>query len=698
MAITSKSEDKYAYLFTSDVSERYLNDLEKVYNTIRDYYSYPDANIWLVFASAALPDLTAFPGLDGAAVKKTVSSVSAMLDTFEDSTEGLFHKVLNEPGSGAGKKSVLIYFTGAGHDGSITVAAGEDIDSAWLETRLGFTLLDPGPPPIPISMNEKCQINVLMQQPHGESFQNCVSAIADNTFTYACAQGEASPGGTSTGSYFTTGWVSALRFEQLGAVAANYPGKYADEIDLAEGSLHIAMDQACKYAVDYCQENGLASGSTPNSNKLGDDPYLGLPMLHILDGDEDTPPQSWWESPDIWLSCPGYYSAEGNDYYVYDEVNTIHIRVNAGGCHPVRLIYIGSKVFRSGGGGTGEVHTGTHTPAAVLKPGENSTYTYTYFYHSGFAHSCIKSRAALELIADADIDDLDSGGLAVNEWDPHSRDNEAQRNTDPSGLKSSSGGAGADPGEGKADEEAPEGDAEPDTDNPETDTDTKSTKNLRAYKEHVYIIRNTFRGKRDFRYLIDPALLKDTKRFLARWFALDPRNPERMKELRPVAEPVPHIPLLLGSGRELHILNYIGLNKGIKPDKPLRFKFDIQVGTKCVMKFLGLRLRGLKRMPFMSWSGVTMIVSDGSFTLKGIVRSGDRKLLDKIFVIAETIDGRQSAAATVDEKGTFIFSEINPDIYRVWARCGKLTSKKIIVHGQPLDKKSKKRPVIVDLG
>lgn len=697
MAITSKAEDKYAYLFTSDVSERYLNDLEKVYNTVRDYYNYPDANIWLVFASAAVPDLTAFPGLDGAAVKKAVNTVSAMQDTFEDSAEGLFFKVLNDPGSGLGKKSVLIYFTGAGNNGSISISAGEEIDSAWIQTRLGFSILDPGPPPIPVSMNEKCQINVIMQQPYGESFQNCLAVISDNTFTYACAQTDSVTGGTNTGSYFTTGWVSALRFGQLGAGAPNYPGKYADEIDLAAGNLHIALDQACKFAKDYCQENGLAIVSTPDSNKLGNDPYLGLPSINILDGDEHTPPRSWWESPDIWLTCPGYYSAYDNDYYVYDEDNTIHIRVHAGGCHPVRLVYIGSKVFRSGGGGPGEVHTGIHTPASVLKPGENSTYTYTYHYNAGFAHSCIKSRVALELIPESDIDDLDSGGTALNEWDPHNRSYEAQRNTDPSGLKSSGGGAGADPGEGKADEEAPEEDAEPETDDPETDTDTKSTKNLRAYKEHVYILRNNMKGMRDFRYLVDPVLIKDTKRFKARWFVVDPKYPEKMKELSPIVKPVPHIPILLRPGRELHIVNYIGLNKGIKVEKPLRVKFDIQVGTKDIMKFLGLRLRSLRRMVFRSWAGVTMIIQDGSFTLKGTVRKGKEKLPERIYVIAETIDGRQSAAAPVDEKGNFIFSRINPDIYRVWAKYGDMTSRKIIVHGQPIDKDAKKRPVIISL-
>ena len=365
MTITNKPDEKYAYLFATDVSMRYLRDLENVYNTLIQYYSYPDTNIWIVFRDIpAAADLALLPGLTAATKKFVLPAAfteAEILETFEDGVtgKGLLYKILADPPCvGIDEKKVLLmYVTGTGNNGNLlTTSDAVPIDNDWLEQR--FMWFDPASMPIR-SIDDVCQVHAVMQQPFGESLKNSVLGLSSYSFTFACANGQASSdGSTAVGSYFTVGWTKALQFEKLPATAPNSPNLYADEIGVvlpAVTNLLINMRQAQLFAVDYCLVNYAPGGtnSSPNCDTSSTDPYLGKPVVRIKDGSERVPPRSWVESPDIWITCLTYYpeaTSYDNDYYVYDEDNTIHLRAHVEGTHPVRQIFIGSKIFRSGGG------------------------------------------------------------------------------------------------------------------------------------------------------------------------------------------------------------------------------------------------------------------------------------------------------------------------------------------------------------
>ena len=211
------------------------------------------------------------------------------------------------------------------------------------------------------------------------------------------------------------------------------------------------------------------------------------------------------------------------------------------------------------------------------------------------------------------------------------------------------------------------------------------------------MIKNTFRFARDFRYVIDPELIKRKKEFKFRWMRVDPKYPEKLMELKVVMEPYPHIHFELKRGEEVHIVNYIGLEKGVRIEKPFNINFNIEMGAMKVRRLFSIRLNGLTRMRYRPFSGVVMRIMEGSFTLKGTLKSRDKKLLNEAVIIVKTIDGRQSAATRVNEKGDWIFKDINPDIYQVWAKAGKLESKRVIVHGQPVKKALPDKPVVLEL-
>lgn len=715
---TTNPQHKFAVLLSGSTDPQYVEDMLKVYDTLVNYYGYPAANIKVFFGSHDPAWSGWAPGghqvvADAPSFQHSYHDFVSRVTTDHDPQD----QAVNDGGLNDWNTMVL-FITGKIDDSGakpvLILRQADPADTGDADVLLPM-LFSGAPPPMPDLTKIitglynfppqagdppvsdylfKTSIHLVIQTSKAFSFRDDLYNGINSqcmSLTFATDSTTVLPE-VPTGSAFIASWTDGLR------LVPGSGGLYADEIDTLAGepvdNLTVSTPKACKYVHG---DLSLFEKKIPTTVTNPDDLCFGKPVVWIKDGTDHTVPRAWYESPDIWITCLTYYpddgTSEDNDFYVYEEDNVIHIRAHLKGCHPVRKIYIGSKVFRSGGGGLGEVHTGTLVPASVLLPGTGeSVYTNTYFYTSGFAHSCIKGRVSMTPLTVTDIDDD-----PANEWNPLSRSTEAQRNTDPSGLKSSSGGAGADAGEGKIDEEEAEAAAEPETFAPETDTDTKSTKNLRGFKEHIYIIRNPFRYTRDFRYVIDDVLIKKRKEFNYRWLAVDPKNPDRTTELKVVMEPYPHIPFELKPGGEIHILNYIALGKGVKIEKPVKINFDIEMGREKVRRFLSWRINIPTRIKFQRFSGVTMRVLDGSFTMKGVLKCRDKELLKRAVVIAKTIDGRQSAAASVNEKGEWAFRDINPDIYQVWAKSGKVTGKKQVVHGQPVRKAALPRHVVLEL-
>jgi hypothetical protein len=56
MTITYRSEDKYAFLFSGPTTDRFLKDLENVFQTLTEYYNYPPGNITVVLGSTPSVD------------------------------------------------------------------------------------------------------------------------------------------------------------------------------------------------------------------------------------------------------------------------------------------------------------------------------------------------------------------------------------------------------------------------------------------------------------------------------------------------------------------------------------------------------------------------------------------------------------------------------------------------------------------
>lgn len=459
MAITVKREDKFAFLFTGNISNSvYLKDMENVYYTLTKFYNYNPNNIWLVFGSnpTGLTDFsTNYPGLAASDnVKRylgTTDPVQDFLDTFEKDNIGLFNHILNsghpDPGE---KKSVLLYFTGEGSLGNLNINETSDqIDVLWLQSRLGYEL----GPPVFASLKDWCNINVVMQQAFGGGFHTIINALTIASFTSACSSSDASPDfGTIEGSHFTYGLCKALQFEQIWDKDDNTI--YADEL-FVEGNLLISLSNAgarfiapdppnsidgqTGFAVGYCRKNDLPITSNPPNTivKTSDetDYCLGKPDFLIRDGNHPGVGLSLDASPDIFITHPIWDGAGNPDLpdnqYIQDAddggvfENKIQVKVLNIGTHPVRKYSVGViRYDTSTAAGTGEKRVKeTDLSGEVLCPipipnddtEPEDTPTLLFSKISEFSdipfptqfHESIRAKAGLETITDADLDTWD---------------------------------------------------------------------------------------------------------------------------------------------------------------------------------------------------------------------------------------------------------------------------------------------------
>ena len=106
MAITHRSEDKYAFLFTGPTLDPFIQDLKNVFQTLVEYYNYPASHITVVLGSA----LAAMPSFPGATVINiaALAELQTALSTFAAAASGPI------PGMPGMSKTALLYFTGGG--------------------------------------------------------------------------------------------------------------------------------------------------------------------------------------------------------------------------------------------------------------------------------------------------------------------------------------------------------------------------------------------------------------------------------------------------------------------------------------------------------------------------------------------------------------------------------------------------------
>jgi len=426
------------------------------------------------------------------------------------------------------------------------------------------------------------------------------------------------------------------------------------------------------------------------------DQYLGLPSFWIRDGDEPIPPEIsdyWWESKDIFLTHPDNADPDAHDdLYHANTINRIHIIIRNNGTHPVREFYSGTIVFLTGGSGAGD--SVVHIVNVSLKPGEAYEHVYDYSFGGTEVHRCIKSRASLEAIT---VDQLDQNGVNDIAWLVNDRSNEAQRNLDPLPV-SDKGGTGAgntipEPGNGKADEAQPEKEAAPPVDDegntvqPEGTTESKTTSNLRNFREHAIVIRNIFRKKKKFIVTFPEDFKKSLKYCRLEWCEKSGKN-GKYRLLKPLDKNPPYLEFELKGGEAKEFIIYASLKPGKLQNFNLKIPFEILVETATVKDEIVRLVKGILKKAdipdYMPFSGFTIEFSraEGA-TLYGTVYDAKRKPLPGAFVYVYSGDRYQSAIMKTNKYGSFCVRDINPGNYILKAGIkGKAIGEAIIYIGE----------------
>ena len=705
---TGKREHKFAVLFSGSTDSQYMADMQKVFDTLTQYYNYDPANILVVFGTwdagwagwalspfTIVSDVVAFQHSYFDFVNRSTGGHDPTDQALDDSgTIDWNTMVLYITGkvdnSGASPK-ILLRQADPGNAGDsdvelpVVFSGAPVADLVRIITGMYNFRPQAGDPPV-CQYLTRTTVHLVLQTDRAYFFRDdLVNHINPFCMSFTFATDAASVNTeVATGSSFTGAWTDGMRMIPDGG------GLYADQVDTLTGeatdNLLISSRKLAKFV-----QGGLTlfdekySPGLPNPFDLN----LGKPAFWLKDGDEHTPPRAWYESPDIWITSePDYPAAtsEDNDFYVYGVINNVHIRYQVTGTHPVRLVQIGAKVFRSGGGGPGEPYVSdSMVPAAILKPGDSDEYIFDYDFPTGYTHRWIRAMCGLTAYVESDLDE-------GSDWDPPARSDEAQRNTDPSPLKKKSADTDTATGEANIDEQAPDEGAEPADGGGEEPTDTKTTDNLRGTKEHIFLIRNNFRWRRDFIYKLDPLLFKRSKEFYFSWSVVEKPGEGRIRPLKPVMEPYPHLRFTLNPGEEVNIVNHIGIRKEARMAEEIPLRFDIEMGIKPVKRFFSWRLTTLTGMRYRRFSGVTLKISEGAFSMEGFVVSAEGKPVPGIYVVARSLDTRQSAVVKCGKKGEWAFRSINPDSYRVYALHKGKPMGELKINGFPVKKRKKQEP------
>ncbi|MGB4291795.1 MAG: carboxypeptidase-like regulatory domain-containing protein [Bacteroidales bacterium] len=704
MTISTRPLDKYAFLFAGENNDQYRADLRKVLETLIYWYGFIPEKVF-VRVSFPVSSLTetvfTIPGLNleeitGVDVNGLQSSLEAEIHSFIDEA-----KILDADISPGELNTAFFYFTGPGRINPVnskyelqigTVdSTSVYINPLWLKNSI-YDYDNQ-------ALRDSSFIHIFMQQSYGFGFWDVFNQLTDSdlrmTFTAACDSGAVNPV-LSAGSQFTDYWTRALQFEQRDTTG-NGDMIYADQEDT--GGLEPTTNHLISLYKAYLFAKSFTASITAPQYKLkmpaGDpaDQYLGLPSFWIRDGDEPIPPETpdyWWESKDIFLTHPEATDPDArDDIYHANKQNNIHIVIRNNGTHPVREFWSGTLVFLSGGGGTGDSVVNIHD--IILKPGEAYEHIYPYDFTGTQIHRCVRSRASLDEIT---LEQLDQDGVDDIQWLIVDRSCEAQRNLDQQ-SDTGKGGTGTgnmvpEPGEGKADEANPEEEAKPPVDEngnevqPEGTTESKSTSNLRNFREHTIIIRNVFRRKRKF-IIAPPDEFEKLFRYCRIEICEKNNKNGRYRILKPDGKKDCVLEFDLKAGETKELIIYTSLKPTKLFNHALKLPFEIYIETASVRKRIEKILKRTvdeKEIPdFMSFSGFTVeLCRAKGATLHGTVFNAKRKPLPGAFVYIWSGDRNQSAIVRTNKFGTYCVKDINPDNYIIQARTKDFVSKEKIIH------------------
>jgi hypothetical protein len=649
MAITSRPQDKFAFLFTGPTVLRFVKDLENVFAVLTQYYNYPAANITVVLGSTPSP-MPSFPGATVTTIAST-AELDTALTTFAATASG---PALNMPGFST---TALLYFTGGGDnstgpstlltDGG-SASPTNTVDAAWLTTRLD-------------ALND-CHVNVVMQQAFSGGLLSALtgSTLSQWSFTHSCSAAEGTAFGDNTdGSFFTYGWVKGLKCEVLPAGTPNV-GQYADTLGSAGESTNylVSLEEAKEFGKQVHDALGFSTFATPGYGGLGGAQYPGLPSFFIRDGSP-----AWWESPDIYLTHPNHPEPPG-DLYIPDAVgavapfnNTITVEVRNVGTHPVRRYSLGIELFKTGVGPTTVQQTvpdkapasGLLLPMDMADIGNlaadvKDITEWNTAFTTGTTHECIKAEAKL-LSASVDF----AWNIVVNDF-------EGQRNTDQMPLPPA-----------------------PPMPTPMMD--------IQGMKKHVYGLYNRFDATRRFAVVFPPAYEKFREQLDLTWFAHSTEKRSEDAQLRVIEEPQPHLLFTLKAGEAREILLRAQMKRGFETEGEIRLPFAIVVDGEQAEKrraailedgreaaFDRERGAGLNQQNFTAVAGFTVVIRQAAATLNGTVLDKNNRPAAGAKVFLRTVDGLQGAVIAADDNGRFEFANINPDVYRVRTEAGNRRS------------------------
>ncbi len=643
MPVTTRPQDKFAFLFTGPTDSRYQKDLENVFTTLTEYYNYPAANIWVVWGG---PDNLAvlFPGATPGNLVSINSdsdpkaSFATLLTTFL----GAVNANIPDTSVTGALNTALIYFTGSGLDADPV----NPFDYAKL-------VLKPGTVDIAITSDElktlfnsvtfaASQVNLVMQQDFANVFSNhffpggFYSLNKTVTFVYG---DQSSAGNATNGGAFTMAWTEALHQE---TTVMDPSAKYADQLTVSTGTelFLVSLEQAKRFA--ELRNSPAIYGFSLN----GEDSFLGKPIFYLEDGGSGA---GWWESPSIYLTHPNATDPlKQNDLYVTDALaavapfnNTINVDVRNTGTHPVRVYRIGVRVFRTPMGGAADYieQNGKMPVGAVLKPtnrisynifsnANKDTWIFNTPFYTGTTHECVKAKVVFA-VADPVAEPFDwTWAITVN-------DNEAQRNTD----------QGSDP--------------------PVIRGRSVPGNSFRGAKKHLYQIVNPFNEQYTFRLVTTPEFEKALKYIDMTWYFIGKERKWTKLGFKKLEDMYSFADFNLLPGEAVDLMGEFGFKKDAGTKKialPVELLVD-RIEGKRTRKPLARSIEG----KFSAIAGFTIRLVNEPGYLNITVFEKRGKPLAEAKVLIGTVNGMAEEALMTDKNGTIELKDINPDVYRLKA-------------------------------
>ncbi len=648
MTATNSAKDKFALLFRTGT-----DDLSVFKDTLHEYYGYPIANI-----------------------KESTGCANFTSDYMALANQIDAHVIDGTVPSGTTSKTLMVIIVG---DADTTGLNDGTNSVTWEIVRQAIKgeFVPSSGPPTTVAYTGDCEVNVL-----------CITPFADGL--KAAWEGDIP---LANGTLLL---VENEADDSLDpAVKSAFISSWNDLMKLSNPTI-LDAEKLLTVSAVATEIHGGSIGDYFISQRPGTntDPfYPGRYKLLIRDGDHPGVGSSWWNSPDIWItnSCyPDNGTNEGNNRYMVDEDNDIHVRVTNEGCHSVQPHYVGITVFPY------PFATGDSNPeasrevAAVLKPGEVTAgsfmYKWTYDFPATPDHKCIRSLLHYDIMS-FDIND-------PSLWDANNVYAEAQKNITPAPVSCPEGGGGEPPGGGEMPPPVPP--EQPEDPPPDPDgAGEKTVDHIRNFREMELLIENPFKDKRTFKLLVPPLNKKLRESIDLKLFSFNEKRsakiyPFKLRNRRPSV-----ITFSLMPGQQLNLMAYISVKKGVKGFKKSEIPMEVLVQKKRLKLFFRAPIfRDFKR--YGSIAGVTFELVQESVSMGfEVVDRGGKPVSDAI-VFVSTINQRQAAKLITDKEGKCYFKDINPGAYKVWAYKGRLIKGPEIINAYPRKEKIGPHRIILD--